>query len=121
MCACVCVVSLYVGRVARGPSRTGIRNLICSRDDSQPLSNCSHHSGQIRPPFVHAKHQPGSFDVLDINVRVRVQEKRGNSRFRSRIVFFFFFIRTSDWILCFIHFVANEVVFPFFIVNFEYG
>lgn len=51
----------------------------------------SHHSGQIRPPFVHAKHQPGSFDVSDINVCVCVcvQEKRGNSRFRSRIVFFF--------------------------------
>lgn len=32
----------------------------------------SHHSGQIRPPFVHAKHQPGSFDVSDINVCVCV-------------------------------------------------
>lgn len=50
---------------------------LCSRDDSQPLSNCSHHSGQIRPPFVHAKHQPGSFDVLDINVYVRVYKRKG--------------------------------------------
>lgn len=71
----------------------------------------SHHSGQIRPPFVHAKHQPGSFDVSDINVCACVQEKRGNSRFCSRIVFFL--IWTSDWILCFIHFATNEIVLFF--------
>lgn len=55
----------------------------------------SHHSGQIRPPFVHAKHQPGSFDVSDINVCACVQEKRGNSRFCSRIVFFF---NMNEWL-----------------------
>lgn len=45
---CVCV-SLYVGRVARGPSRTGIRNLICARGMIHSLCRTVH---TIRGKFV---------------------------------------------------------------------
>lgn len=48
MCVCVCV-SLYVGRVARGPSRTGIRNLICARGMIHSLCRTVH---TIRGKFV---------------------------------------------------------------------
>lgn len=76
VCVCMCLFVCGTSR-AWAIANRDTQPYLCSRDDSQPLSNCSHHSGQIRPPFVHAKHQPGSFDVLDINVYVRVYKRKG--------------------------------------------
>lgn len=50
--------------MARGPS--GYATLFARGMIHSLCRTVSHHSGQIRPPFVHAKHQ--SFDVLAINV-----------------------------------------------------
>lgn len=91
-----CYFVQYVGRMVW---RVGIANrdarcnLICPRDDSQ-LSvgvprrpNCSHHSRQIRPPFVYTTIQNIAsivWHLLDVCIICISVARLGNNRFRYR-------------------------------------